>query len=150
MIVSNTVVSESKGVCLDRVLCVRELLFNPDFRLILSSCKIERKISEVSVVGKKSPFQPLRNCCNREENSLKISEVSCVLLMLMDNGHSVLAVNCYRMDTGLRLWVVVQIFLITPLLGWDTCVATHKRIHLKMEEGLHWSLEIFVLLALCD
>lgn len=55
---SNTVVSESKGVCLHKVLCNRELLFSPDFRLILSSCTIQRKISEETVVGKKALFNP--------------------------------------------------------------------------------------------
>lgn len=146
---SNTVVSESKGFCLDKVLCDRELLFNPDFRSILSSCTNTGENIRRKWGGEKSAFQPLRNCYNREEKSMKISEVSCVLLMLLDNEHSVLGVNCYRMNTGLTLWVVVQLFLITPLLGWDTCIATHKRIHLKMEAGLHWSLEIIVLLAFC-
>lgn len=52
----NTLVSESKRFCLDKVLCDRELLFNPDFTLILSSFTIQRKISEGSVVGGKKPF----------------------------------------------------------------------------------------------
>ena len=80
---------------------------------------------------------------------MRINEISCVLLMLMGNKHSILAVNCYRMETEVRLWVVIQLFLIIPLLDWDTssCMATHRRIHLKMEAGLPCGLEVIILLA---
>lgn len=64
--------------------------------------------------------------------------------MLMGNEHSVLAVNCYRMKTGLRLWVMMQLFLMAPLLDWGTssCIATHRKIHVKMETGLPCGLEV--------
>lgn len=48
---------------------------------------------------------------------MKIGEISYVLLMLMDNEHSVLSVNCYRMDTGLTQQVVIQFFLHYTLAG---------------------------------
>lgn len=145
----NTVVSESKRFCLDKVLCDRELLFSPDFKLILSSFKIQRKISGETVVRKKKPFPATRkllqqrrkvnenqwsHLCSFNVNGQWAFSTCCKLLQSWHWAHTV---GC---DTA---------FFVTPLLEWDTCTATPKRIHLKMEAGLHCSLEVIALLPLC-
>jgi len=69
-------------------------------------------------------------------------------LMLMGNKHSVLAVSCYRMETRLSAGCDAAVPHYT-LLDRDTssCVATHRRIHLKIEAGLPCGAEIGILLA---
>lgn len=102
---SNTVVSESKKFCLDMALCDRELLFNRDFKLILSSFTIQRKISEGDVVGKK-PFPATKKLlqqrrkvhenqwsqlCSFNVNGQWACSTCCKLLQ---NGHWARTVGC--------------------------------------------------------
>lgn len=102
----NTVVSESKRFCLDKVLCDRELLFNPDFTLILSSFPIQRKISEGSVVGEKKSFpatkkllQQRRKVSKTQQNQLFSFNVNgqwafSTCCKLLQNGHWVHTAGC--------------------------------------------------------
>lgn len=76
--------------------------------------------------------------------------IKSVVLILMGNKHSLLVLNYYIIGTGVTLWVVIQVFLISPLLDWGTSsyLAAHRQSTSSWKQGFLVAQRMFLCLPL--